>query len=784
MKDGGQHNRWFEALREKAEKIADSGDRALAIHDIHDIEALVHELHVYHIELETQNRELRETQNLLEASRSKYYELFDLAPVGYATLTEEGTVREVNLTACDMLDADRIQLKDKPFIIHVAPESHADFYEHIGNVLKTGKRHSTTVTLQTKSGRRPRVRLETAPLLDKQHGLKHLLMTITDISELVKAYEEKTRMARQLEVSQHQLKIRNDVATVFLTSQEEDTLRLLLHIVIAELSAPMAFLVIGPKEQFTCTSVIVDPNGKEEAQDPAVSLVCRDLCRSWWASFSHRPEPMIADRSTGFLDSHVGLEYAVIVPVAYRDQLLGMLAAGRNDRAFTGEDLDTVRMIADSLAPLLHARIQRQREQAERQRLESERRQLETQLREAQKMEAIGRLAGGVAHDFNNNLQVILGRTDILFEMLDPRHPAYSHVEDIHRAGLRSADLTRQLLAFARRQLISPRAINLNDTVEGTLRMLRRLIGEDIELVWKGSPHLWFVKMDPSQVDQILANLCVNARDAIDGSGRIVIETANVSLPQDRAHPGLELAPGDYVMLSVSDTGCGMDRDTLGKIFEPFFTTKEIGKGTGLGLATVYGIVKQNDGEITVESEPGRGTRFSIYFPRCTEAPQDETPAKTPPIPRGAGETVLIVEDDPAILTMAGTMLEQLGYEVLAASHPFKALELALEHPGPIDLLVTDVIMPDLNGKILAQEVQRMRPETRILFMSGYSSETLLGRDLAAGSVSFLKKPFSRAELAQRVRSLLDQAGEAPPASTQQSLDELPNAPSEEEPGA
>ena len=385
---------------------------------------------------------------------------------------------------------------------------------------------------------------------------------------------------------------------------------------------------------------------------------------------------------------------------------------------------------------------------------------LEEQFRQAQKMEAIGRLAGGVAHDFNNMLTVILVRAEQAAKKLDPSNPLRATLKEIHDAAERSAGLTRQLLTYARRQAAEPRIVNLNESIGAMQQMLRRLIGEDIALGWVPGESLWPTRIDPAQVDQILANLCVNARDAIRDVGRIVIETQNASLDADycRNRPGHR--PGDYVMIVVSDNGAGMDAETRAHVFEPFFTTKEVGKGTGLGLATVYGIVQQNNGFIHVYSEPGEGTTFRIYLPRLATADAGG-PVASPrgEAPRGSGETVLVVEDESMILEVAVEILEGLGYKVLATTAPADALTIVSEHKGAIDLLLTDVIMPGMNGRDLAGRIRAMRPGLRVLYMSGYTANVIVTRGLVDQGDAFVQKPFSTDELAARVRALLDAAG-------------------------
>jgi len=382
--------------------------------------------------------------------------------------------------------------------------------------------------------------------------------------------------------------------------------------------------------------------------------------------------------------------------------------------------------------------------------------ELEDQLRQAHKMESVGRLAGGVAHDFNNMLGVIIGHAELALAQVDPVRPLHDDLVEIRTAAERSADLTRQLLAFARRQAIAPKVLDLNETVAGLLNMLRRLIGENIQLGWQPGADLWPVKMDTSQLDQILTNLCVNARDAIAGVGKVFIETGNHTFGGEYCADHAGFVPGDYVRLTVGDTGVGMDKETLSHLFEPFFTTKDLGKGTGLGLATVYGAVKQNNGFIYADSEPGRGATFNIYLPRhaggAAELPQ-AAPAQ--PDARGTG-TILLVEDEPSILKMAAIMLEKQGYTVLAASTPREAIRLAREHAGKIHLLMTDVIMPEMNGLDLAETLLALCPHIKRLFMSGYTADVIARHGVMDEGVYFIQKPFDIKSLAAKVHEALE----------------------------
>jgi two-component system, cell cycle sensor histidine kinase and response regulator CckA len=391
----------------------------------------------------------------------------------------------------------------------------------------------------------------------------------------------------------------------------------------------------------------------------------------------------------------------------------------------------------------------------------TERRRVEEQLRQSQKLEAIGRLAGGIAHDFNNLLTVITGYSGLLISTLPPDDPNAKTVEEIRFAADRAASLTRQLLAFSRRQVLQPKVLALNTSVTHMEQMLRRLIGEHIALNTELAPDLGLVKADPNQLDQVLINLAVNARDAMPHGGRLTIATDNVCIDTaDAAQQSADLQPGTYVRLCVSDTGRGMNAETRAHIFEPFFTTKGPGEGTGLGLATVYGIVRQSGGTIIVRSEPGAGTSFRIYLPRLpdTVAPPvalhaEDTRSK------GGGETILLVEDEEAVRRLAQQVLREKGYEVVEVRNCADAILASERYAGPIHLLLTDVVMPDGTGRTVAERLQPRRPEMLVLYMSGYADETILRHGVLGTGTPLLQKPFTATELARRVREALDTAG-------------------------
>jgi two-component system cell cycle sensor histidine kinase/response regulator CckA len=396
----------------------------------------------------------------------------------------------------------------------------------------------------------------------------------------------------------------------------------------------------------------------------------------------------------------------------------------------------------------------------ERRRTEEALRKSEEQLRQWQRVEAIGRLAGGVAHDFNNLLMTIKGCSELLLGAFDRRDPRREEVEEILKAADRATALTRQLLAFGRRQVLQPQILDLNAVVMNMDKMLRRLIGEDIQLITSLEPEVWSVKVDPGMIEQVVMNLAVNSRDAMPSGGKLTIETTNVIHDEEYASHHVSVKPGYYVMLAISDTGCGMDKETQSHLFEPFFTTKDTGKGSGLGLSTVYGIIKQSGGNIWAYSEPGLGTTFKIYLPRVERAAKGYKPRLKPKEVGAPGgtETILLVEDEEAVRTMVSKILQNKGYTVLEARHGNEAIEVSERYEGSINLMVTDVIMPQMSGRELAERMAPMRPEMHVLYMSGYPDNTIVQHGVLEPGTAFLQKPFTINALELKVREILDGA--------------------------
>ena len=385
----------------------------------------------------------------------------------------------------------------------------------------------------------------------------------------------------------------------------------------------------------------------------------------------------------------------------------------------------------------------------------TERRRLEEHLRQAQKMEAVGRLAGGIAHDFNNFLTVILGYSALLLDTEQTKADSRDYLRQINTAGERAVSLTQQILAFGRKQVLVPCFLDLNTVVRDMTGMVQRLIGEHIELVTDLNPNLGKVKADPTQMVQVVLNLAANARDAMPGGGRLVVSTAEEELDTSVAANGDDVRPGRYAVLSVVDTGCGIPASVLDHIFEPFFTTKEVGKGTGLGLASVYGIVKQSGGHVEVTSEVGVGTTVRIYLP-AVEEPIPEPPAPTEPQARHGHELILLVEDEESVRSMTRMVLQEFGYEVIEAADGEEALTLSERHEGPIPLLLTDLVMPRLSGRLLAERLALTRPATRVLYMSGYTDDMVVHQGVDSASADFVQKPFTIDDLARKVREVLD----------------------------
>jgi len=460
--------------------------------------------------------------------------------------------------------------------------------------------------------------------------------------------------------------------------------------------------------------------------------------------FSEAPDPSFFKKQAekyGF-DENSYLKAFREVPIVSKDQVETAMVFLLN--------------MTEMISEITFQRLEQIESNDQRKKVEAEQEKLKGQLLQAQKMEFVGRLAGGVAHDFNNMLSIILGNTEILMEETASQGLYFENLQEIYKAATRSAKLTKQLLAFARKQVVDPKILNLNEVIGDILKMLRRLIGEDINIKWLPGEGLQSIKIDPSQLDQILTNLCVNARDAIKSVGEVTIETGNIHFDDEYCKDHVETITGAYVMIVVTDNGAGMDKETLAHIFEPFFTTKSAEKGSGLGLSTVFGIVKQNKGFINVYSEPGQGTTFKIYLPEHQQIDSRRNEKRVQPKQYLGNETILLVEDEPSIIRLTQLMLERLGYTILSASTPGEAIKIATEPNVSIDMLITDVVMPDMNGKNLAKAIRERVPDLKCLFMSGYTATVIADHGVLDNGVHFINKPFSKQSLAKKVRKVLN----------------------------
>ncbi len=685
-------------LRQRAEAMAQeqavASREQAAIRSPEAVDRLLHELRVHQIELELQNEELRRAQSELEVVRARYFDLYDLAPVGYITVSSQGLILEANLAAAKMLGTTRGALKGKPIHQRILKEDQDSFYLERKRLLETDNLQRVwELRMVREGGESFWVRLE-ASTEREPDGTQALRVVMSDINDRKRANDELRKLSRAVEQS----------PTVIVITDRAGNI---------EYANPQFERVTGyTRAEAVGRNPRILKSGSMPAETYADLWNVISKGGEWHGELCNR-------RKNGELF----WESAAISGL-------------KND---AGEVTHYVAVKTDITG---------------RRRAEAERAELEAQLQQAQRMESVGRLAGGVAHDFNNMLGVILAHAELAMEAVDPKAQVHDDLEEIRKAATRSADLTRQLLAFARRQTVAPRVFDLNETVASMLKMLRRLIGENIELQWVPGAELWPVRLDPSQLDQILANLCVNAGDAIGTVGQVTIASENVTLDRHycAARPGLE--PGEYVQIVVSDDGSGMDAETLAHVFEPFFTTKEIGKGTGLGLATVYGIVKQNQGFISVASKLGKGSTITICLPRHVGSADLLDRSNTSHSVRGH-ETILLVEDEPAVLRVTKRMLEGLGYHVLAAGTPSEAMLWASEKRD-IHLVLTDVLMPKMNGRDLVKNLLTVLPNLKPVFMSGYTADVIALHGTLGDGVDFIQKPFSRRDLAAKIREVLD----------------------------
>ncbi len=664
--------------------------------------------------------------------------MFDLVPDALLLVDSRGVICKCNKEAGEFYGYCSEELVGSRLIDLMTKESRSVFLEKFPK-LKQLQPQEGEIRVVRKDGSIIDVWRKGVPLPGKDNEFVGALVFDRDLTGYVKAKE----LLRILE---------NIVTRLSNTESLDDTLRACLELTIDNTSMDSGgiYLVDGDTGDLNlCYSkglgqVFVSSVSSYSSDHPSAKLVRKGV--SFFADYSDLPMELDEERDAE------GLCAIAVIPVQFKTDTIACLnVASHSLRSVSPMD----RILMESIATQMGSFIVRAKEREQRVLAEEEKAKLEEQYRHSQKMEAVGRLAGGVAHDFNNILCAITGNAGLALDSISKGDPLRELVEDISAAADRASGLTRQLLAFSRKQVIAPRVVDLRDLVYKTHSMLKRLIGEDIDLQFIAPEDLGRVKIDPTQVEQVLLNLAVNARDAMPEGGKLVIELAEVVLGEDYCTTHAGTIPGHYVMLAVSDTGRGMSVEVRDKIFEPFFTTKELGQGSGFGLATVFGIVKQNHGRIEVYSEKGQGTSFKIYFPSITQKAQDLEELDVSEFV-GGDETVLVVEDEDMVRKLAEKLLKRLGYEVLCAKSAADAVILSDTYDGTIHLLLTDVIMPGMNGRELATKLELARPQMKVLYTSGYTHNVIAHHGVLDEGVAFLSKPYSLETIASGVREVLD----------------------------
>ncbi len=685
-----------EMVSEECELINSKGERGIYHNIVVPIQDSGTRLGTLGINIDITDRKI--TEQSLRESEERFYHAFQYAPNGMALVSPDGTYIRVNRALCHLTGYSSKELLEKRFHDITHPE---DLNDDLANVQKIIKGEIPSYQMEKryihKDGHAIWILLSVSATINGDRTVKYFVSHIVDIS---------------------------------LRKQTEDALRKgenLMKKIFDMLPIGLWFLDKGGNVRHQNAM-----GWKIWASDPGASFIGPKKIKAWRLPSL---EPIKEEDRSSVKALRKGLTTV--------DELIEIEALDGKRKTvinYATPIFDDEGKIDGAIVVNLDI---------------SDRKKLEEQLLLAQKMESVGRLAGGVAHDFNNMLSVILGNVELAMSILSSDEPVLKSLKAIRDAAKRSAALTQQLLAFARKQPVNPKLLDLNETIEKMLTMIRRLIGEDIELIWQPTENIGTVKMDPSQLDQILVNLCINSRDAIAGTGTIAIETHCVTVSQTERTAYSKIPPGNYLILAVRDDGCGIDQETLLHLFEPFFTTKGLGKGTGLGLATVYGIVSQNNGFIDVRSEPGKQTVFKIFFPIFSILPDELNDSKENEDLFRGNETILLVEDEPMLIDVTKRMLEQLGYTVITAMSPAEAVRLSQKHQRDIDLLVTDVIMPEMNGRDLAETISSLNSDLKILFISGYTADVIAHHGVLDNGVHFLQKPITHKTLAVKVREAL-----------------------------
>lgn len=688
----------------------------------------------------------RESQCSLEKSERRIRGLIENAPIGIFTTTSDGRFMELNDAMAQILGylSAEVALQDNPDLggrFYVCKERRGELLQRLE---QDGQVKLFEVELATVDQRRIWLSLNARVIRHNGDGTFHIEGFAVDITERKRKEMEVlrsiNRMGGLLRILQYP--VRN----------VQELLDYALEEVIQLTSSKIGYIYHYSE---VLHEFVLNTWSKDVMKECAVinPQTCYELSKTGlWGEAVRQRKPIVVNDfdvenpfKKGYPEGHVHLRNFLTVPIFQGDEIVGVVGVANKATGYDQEDVIQLQVLMGSVW-----------KEVARKNAEDAQDKLAAQLNQAQKMEAVGRLAGGVAHDFNNILQAMIGYSELLQEMVADRPNAHELVTEVVSEGKRAAGLTNQLLAFARKQAVHPQVIDINEAVAALVKMLKRLLGENIELAWCPGETLFKVKIDTGQLDQVLANLTVNARDAITGAGKVTIETANVYLDDEYCSRHVGMKPGSYVMLAVSDNGCGMDKELLENIFEPFFTTKERGKGTGLGLATVYGIVRQNGGHINVYSEQGKGTTFKIYLAAYFD---DETEGVKKVVPVGVlpigTETILVVDDEESMLRSVQMILQSLGYKVISAPSADEALSLSQAYADEIHLLLTDVVMPKRSGRELQQALAAHRPHMKCVFMSGYTANVIAHHGILEEGIHFIQKPFTKADLALKIRDVL-----------------------------
>ncbi len=696
-------------LRRQAEELLQTTTRDVVAIPVKDVQRLVHELQTYQIELKIQNDELRRTQMEIEAARGSYVDLYDFSPAGILALDTFGTIMEANVSAGTLLGVNRKKLIGQSLVHFVASEDRDLFHRHGQEVLRTGARHTCELRLRREGGASSCVHIESRAGREEPGHITHWRMALLDISERKQAEEQLRNVQDELEQ-----RVRDRTAELRQANQTLQGTTTHLHTLL---------------EQFPLAIIELDVTGRiTRWNDTATQMF------GWTEQEVLGREPPFESPGEGEAVDRIGV--SIMQRQAVQNTELRRLKKDGTpvDLSFwsatlrdsNGNPIGSIGLFIDI----------------------TEHKRLEAQFRQAKKMEAVGRLAGGVAHDFNNLLTVINGYSALLLAQMSPEDPRQEMATEILRAGERAASLTKQLLTFSRKQTLMPQPLNLNHSMQSISSGLRRLLGDNITLTMTLASDLWSIHGDPEQLDQVAMSLASNARDAMPNGGGLTIATRNITVTSERPDRHGIMPPGDYVQVSVCDNGRGMSTETLSHLFEPFFTTKDVGQSKGLGLAMVYGIVKQSQGYIFADSVLGQGTTVHLYFPRLMAPTAHRTTGS---------ETVLLVEDLSSVRAVVVHALKARGYRVIEVGSGEDALRVADALPEPVDALVTDVMMPQMSGPVLAEQLRQVWPGLRVLFMSGFTY-SLTPTFLQAPGTAFIQKPFLPDDLARQLRDLLDKS--------------------------